>query len=175
MSKLGNQVNELLIKYKNGNESAFRQLFDITYCSLIIVASKYIKDAEKAEDAVSEAYVTVYNKIGLFDENKDGYNWLCKIVENKVKDIIRAEKSYVSVELYDIPTTGELDKAETHIDVFRLLANLDEEEYKMVYLRYIEEKTIRQVAEELGLSVSKVERKLFKIVQKLKNTQQNII
>ena len=170
MSKLGNQVNELLIKYKNGDEVAFKELFDITYCSLIIIASRYIKDSDKVEDAVSDAYITVYNKIAQFNESKDGYNWLCKIVENKVKDIIRKDKNYIAVELYDIPTTKEIDEVEVKADVYRLLSELSEEEYNIVYLKYMQEKTIKEIAEELNLSMSQVERRLYKIIMKLKTS-----
>lgn len=169
MSKSANQVNHLLKKFKMGDEQSFKELFDLTYCSLLLIALRYIRDEWLAEDAVSDAYVTVYKKIELFDEQKDGFNWLCKIVENKVKDILRAQKSYVCVELYDITTVKDIETAEAHSDLCGLLDKLDDYEYKLIYMKFIEEKTFREIARELGISVSKAERDLYKTINKLKN------
>ena len=86
MSKIGAEVNRILREIKLKKQDAFEHLIAITYNHLKVVAFNYLKDKNDVEDVVNETYLRVNSYIDSADLEKDGYNWICKIVQNLCYD-----------------------------------------------------------------------------------------
>lgn len=173
MSLLKTKVNRLLLKFKNGDIKAYSELYELTFYRLYGVAFSYLKSKADCEDVVEESLLIVWQKIDLFDENKDGYNWLCKIVENKSKDKLRSINARKKVGEY-IETQDEFEIAETKCDLLRLLDFLDEYEYKLIFERYFLDKTLKEIGFEFGLTIKQVHQRINKIIKKLQKKGKNI-
>ncbi len=86
MSKYGNKVNVLLASIRSGKDEALDKLFEKTYNHLKTIAALYLFHPLDAEDVVSEAFLRACRYIRTFKDGMDGYNWLCKIVQNVAYD-----------------------------------------------------------------------------------------
>ena len=86
MSRFGNKVNVLLASIRSGKDEALDKLFEKTYNHLKAIAALYLFDSSDAEDVVSEAFLRACRYIRTFKDGMDGYNWLCKIVQNVAYD-----------------------------------------------------------------------------------------
>lgn len=96
------EVNEYLRNIKAGDRSQGGPLFQITAMHLIGVARRYLKNKSLDEDVVSETFERIFKYIGSYDCSKDGYNWICRIVQHtaytfNVKEIriTKSENQYV--------------------------------------------------------------------------------
>ena len=86
MSILRNEVNKILKGIKEGDVSKQQELIESTCNFLKVISYKYLYNKDDVEDVVMEAYMKVYRSIDSCDLSLDGYNWICKIVENTAYD-----------------------------------------------------------------------------------------
>lgn len=91
MSYFGGVTTKLLTRIKESSgpvrKELIEKLFAKTANHLKIIAARYLIDKSLIEDAVVEAFARIQIYIDKFDPNRDGYNWLCKIVENEARNL----------------------------------------------------------------------------------------
>lgn len=67
-----NEDTSLLLKHlQEGDERAFRTLFEEFYASLCLFATRYLGDREEAADVVQETFLKYWNKHTDFDDYPD--------------------------------------------------------------------------------------------------------
>lgn len=167
----GEEINELIKRISKQDEKALEILFNKTKRLLYKVAIEYLDNKSYVEDVLSEGYLKIYKKSKLFKEDYNGYNWMYEIIKNTSIDYNRRHKKENRMEEYDERlfnlvrcTKGEITKQ----DIRQAMKVLDEREYKIVYLRIWENKTLQVIAEGLKFSVSKVYRIYRDALEKLK-------
>ena len=141
MSKYRNKVNALLASVRSGQDEAFDELFEKTYKHLKFIAALYLFDLSEIEDVVSEAFLRAYRYIRTFKDGMDGYNWLCKIVQNVAYDF--NAKNMPSEGSNVIELLPALDRFETSPELYlenkellRSLYTLEKRD-RMVVLLYV--------------------------------------
>lgn len=165
--KLNGAVNRILKRLKSGDD-CFENLYDLTYNHLLVVARKYLKDKSLAEDAVSEAYISVFKNIESFNEKQNGYNWLYTIVKCKAYNINALTHNYDEL---NENMEYEIDIFEDSIiksDISKALSILEKEERNLVFLRFFEDKTYAEIASIKKISAPMVHKSIKKIMKKMK-------
>lgn len=141
MSKFRNEINLILRALQEGDKTKEKVLYEFTYNYLKIIALKYAIDKNDYEDILVETYLRIFKYIKSFDLSKDGYNWLCKIVQNVAYDFNKNYKSYVSLE--DISFTALIGDLEDNLirkdDVLNEICKLPENEQRLIYLKFYED------------------------------------
>ena len=175
MSILRKDVNKVLIKIKKGDEESKNVLFEMTYNHLKSIAYPYVRDKADVEDVLIEAYLRIFQYVATFDSNKDGYNWMCKIVQNVARDW---DKSFFKgVSLEDVEQNVPIIEMEETIamqdEVQRLLQPYSERDRKMMYLRFWENRTIEEIAKSLGMGKSNVHKRISKILEEILQKEKN--
>lgn len=169
MSRLGREVNKILQGIKDGDEKCKSLLFDTTYNHLNIVARRYVKNVNDVEDVVQIAYLRVFNYIGSWDRSKDGYNWICRIVQNEAYRLNEKNPVHLPLEDYaresypkditdEISTKDELDK---YLSIY---SELDQE---LVRMKYGENYSYSEIAKKLNLKKSTVHRRVSIITKEI--------
>lgn len=74
------------------DENAFRILVDNYSEYAYSVAYRIVNDEDEAKDIVQESFISVWNKIGTFNIDKNFSNWIYKIIVNKCYDSLRRKK-----------------------------------------------------------------------------------
>lgn len=87
-------MNELeaTIALKNGDENAFRNLFDLYYDRLVAYIATYTHDKMSSEDIVQQAFIDLWNAKDKLQESKSPKSYLYTIAYNRFIDSINKDK-----------------------------------------------------------------------------------
>ena len=169
MSILRKDVNKILSKIKKGDVKFKNVLFEKTYNHLKILARRYVYNKNDVEDVASEVYLRVFEYIDSFDPHKDGYNWMCKILENCAIRWNRKYPTYEPIENHeDLAVTMDFgDLIATKAEVVCWMKAYDARDQKIIYLRFWENKTYVEIAQALGMKKSNVHKRISKIFKEI--------
>ncbi len=81
--------NELLIRYRNGDEDAFREVVTRYKKPLYTFLRRFTNDLRVAEDVFQEAFLQLYSSQDRFDTNRPLRPWLFSIAANKANDALQ--------------------------------------------------------------------------------------
>ena len=175
MSILRTDVNKILIKIKEGEEESKNVLFEKTYNHLKRIAYPYVRNKADVEDVLVEAYLRIFQYVDSFDYKKDGYNWMCKIVQNVARDWDKDFFQCVSLE--DVEQNGSIIETEEMIatkdEVQRWLQPYSKRDRKMMDLRFWKDKTIEEIAQALEMKKSNVHKRISKILKEILEKENN--
>ena len=139
------------------------------------IAYPYVRNKADVEDVLIEAYLRIFQYVATFDPNKDGYNWMCKIVQNVARDWDK--NFFQSVSLEDVEQNVPIIEMEemiaTQDEVQRLLQPYSERDRKMMYLRFWENRTIEEIAKALEMKKSNVHKRISKILKEILQKEKN--
>ena len=145
-------IRELLKRVAKDDEKALEELFHGTKNQLYLVAREYLNEKSYAEDVLSVGFLKIYKKSRLYNEKYNGYNWMHEIIKNTAIDFNRRHKKEKDIEEYD-DTTYMKDDGPKHIEeriekerIENALKVLDEREYKIIYMRIWERRTLSSIA-----------------------------
>lgn len=172
MSILRKDVNKILIRIQKGEEKSKNVLFEMTYNHLKVIAYPYVRNKADLEEVLIDAYLRIYQYATGFDAKKDGYNWMCKIVQNVARDFNKSVFQELSLE--EVEPTAPFIETEENIalkdEVQRLLQPYPERDRKMMYLRFWEDRTIEEIAKALDMKKSNVHKRISKILKEILKT-----
>jgi RNA polymerase sigma-70 factor (ECF subfamily) len=169
----------LVAKAKAGDASAFSELVTHYDRRVFRMAKQITQNDEDAEDVLQETFLKAYSHLEDFQGNSKFYTWLVRIAVNEALMKLRKRRSDKTVPLDDPIDTGE-DVVAREIAVWEddpeLLYGREElaeilsqavqglkPAYRTVFiLRDIEEMSIEETAEALGLSISAVKSRLLR-------------
>jgi RNA polymerase sigma-70 factor (ECF subfamily) len=124
-------------------------------------AYRMVGDADIAKDMAQESFISAYASLERFEYGSKFSSWLYRIVVNKCKDHLRAERDTVEVdEISDIVPSKERTPEQTVSsrqtgDVIQQALNSLPDEYRdVIVLKHIEELDYREISDILGVSVN---------------------
>jgi RNA polymerase sigma-70 factor (ECF subfamily) len=85
---------DIIRKFKNGDQSGLRMLFDLYYTPLCIYAYKYFDSYEKAEDIVQEAFINLWEKERMIEFTGSIKSYLFSIVRNNSINQIKKDSKF---------------------------------------------------------------------------------
>lgn len=86
------QETELVNRLKNGDEEAFRIIFNDNQKKVINACYRMVNDIETAEDITQEVFIKVYSSINQFRGESQLSTWIYRIAITKSLDHLRALK-----------------------------------------------------------------------------------
>ncbi|MBQ4819394.1 RNA polymerase sigma-70 factor [Aquimarina sp. MMG016] len=101
-------TNHYFIKnIQEGNQEAFKVLFDLYYTKLLHVAYSYVPNKEDAEEIVQDVFLKAWKKRKNITTNINGY--LFKITKNSCLDYLRSKK-------YKLSSANNIEQLEAFIN-----------------------------------------------------------
>ncbi len=178
----GNDSDLVLVaRLQRGERTAFRELVRRHQDKVYRLALRLTRDESRAQDAMQDAFLQVYRKIGQFQEQSAFTTWLYRITVNAALMRMRSEKRHRESSLEEAsPRYSEQGEIAEPVDDWsaavdddagnRELAKyaqvaIDElpETYKSVFvLRELEEMSTEDVAQILDLTVPTVKTRLHR-------------
>ena len=171
---------ELVSLAAAGDPLAFRTIMERNNTRLYRVARSVLRSDSEAEDAVQEAYMRAFRALSTFRSEARLSTWLTRIVLNEAMGRVRrsrptAELSAIdseagrsSAELIMFPTRGEPDpeRSTAHREMARILERAIDrlpDIFRVVFvLRAVEEMSVEETAEHLGLPEATVKTRLHR-------------
>lgn len=171
MSILKDKVNRILIKIKDGESGALDELYAATYNHLKLVALNYLVNNSDLDDVLNEAYYKSYKYIKSVNFNRDGYNWLCKIVQHLCYDynnrrgaVDYVEKVFQNTLFSEIE--GEmLEKCQ----IYQIIQKFSVQDQQLIYLKFWEDLSLSEITKRTGIKKSTIHKRLKKLLNEIYN------
>lgn len=168
------QENELVNRLKNGDEEAFRIIFNDNQKKVINACYRLVNDIDTAEDLTQEVFIKVYSSISQFRGESQLSTWIYRIAITKSLDHLRAQKrkkrmsilKYLSVDeehQIDIEAPKDqqpdalIDNSERMKALNNAMNKLPENQRVAFSLSKYDELSSKEIAEVLSTSISAVE------------------
>lgn len=161
------------------DQNAFAKLMSRYKDSIFFMVLKMVHNRDDAEDITMESFSKAFNNIEKYDQRYAFSTWLFKIATNNCIDFIRKKR----LDTTSIDKTSENDKgdeisidvksdaanpeetmmrAQRAISVRGSLSKLDPKYRQLIELRYYEELSYEEIAEQLELPLGTVKAQLFR-------------
>lgn len=170
ISKTGNQyyrpdgdIYDYVASFQRGEEKGFTFFFNKHYPALTYYAYRKLNDVETAEDVVKESFIKIWERHSTFTHPKVIMSWLYTTVRNgclnKMQQrarMIQAENKFVDEESYEKSYMHDIIRAELIAEIHLAYNSLPTACRQIFKMLYLQGKTIKEVAEELELSISTI-------------------
>jgi RNA polymerase sigma factor (sigma-70 family) len=156
-----------------GSEDAFAQFYDLyshrLFGYLFVICRG---DEAQAREVLQQTFIKVARSARVFEEEKVFWNWLAAMARNLWIDESRKRNRYVgALERFwnwrAREGTLQVESA-AELEVARALEGLAEEERELIRGKYLEGRSLRELAEGLGISEKAVESRLTRARCKIK-------
>ena len=170
------QEQDIIRKFKIGDESGLRLLFDLYYSPLCVYAYKYFDSFEKAEDIVQETFITLWEKNRLIDFTGSIKSYLFTIVRNNSINQIRKDSRFrfeeIENQAYSIieDKFEPLELEERREKLYREIDQLPNQCKKVFEAIVFEKLKYAEVAEELNVSVNTVKTHYSRALKQLRSS-----
>ena len=161
--------DELLVRVgRDRDKSAFAELFDYFAPRVKSFLLRFGTDMSLAEEIAQEAMIMVWRRAETYDPRQSAAStWIFTIARNKRIDRLRRENRPLPdmtdpAVMPESIETGEIQVARMQQEkkVRHALKNLPEEQAKMIFSAYYEEKSHREIAEESGVALGTVKSRI---------------
>jgi len=175
---------ELLKRYREGDEAAFREIVNRYKNSLYAFLRRFVNRQDIVEDVFQETFLQLYTSRDSFDPERPLRPWLFTIAANKAKDALRkiqrqssmsmgalADAGEVSLDevvniltSYEETPDEEISKDETAQRVRAIIADMPEHLRGILILAYFEQFSYKHMAEILSIPIGTVKSRLHTAV-----------
>jgi len=155
-----------------GDEAATKKFCWIYRKKLERFVGRKIGDLGDVEEIVQDTLMSGLDSLSGFKGNCSLFTWLCSIARHEIADFYRRKKIKQIVfsrfpfleKLVSEALGPELafQELETKKKIVKTFKNLSEGYSQILRLKYIEELSMKQIAEKLGETVKAVESRLFR-------------
>ncbi len=167
MSKMSD--SRLLGLYKEGNEIAISKLIERHKRRVTDYIAMMVKDRDVADDIFQETAMKAVKVIddGRYADNGKFLSWVLRIAHNQVIDYFRHARGEGKITESDagFDILGSLKFAgdsiedrlvheQIHEDLRRIINHLPEEQRDVVVMRYFNDMSFKEIAEESGVSIN---------------------
>jgi RNA polymerase sigma-70 factor (ECF subfamily) len=146
---------ELIRKSKDGDARALNELINNHRDLAFSIAMKYLKNTEDAEDIVQNSFIIVLKSIKNFRNESKFSTWLFTIVYHECLRELKL-KNYKTEYIPQFIEYEEETNITNDYKLEKLLETLKPNEYTVITLFYLKEKTIKDISEITSLSKANI-------------------
>jgi len=168
----GEQTDErLLIEAAQKDPSRFARLYELHFERVYAYIVRRVQDRDGAEDLTSDVFHKALANLRQFEWRGAPFEaWLLRIAANAITD--RGNRTSREVAGIDDPdeigAEPRTEEVEHQAQLFRMVNDLPGEQRRVVVMRFAEEKSIREIAQELGKSEGAVKQLQFRGLETLR-------
>ncbi len=160
----------LALRYVGGDNRAFDELLARNQQKLYNYIMFVVRDPEQANDVFQDTFVKVIIKLqeGKYKDTGKFSFWLTRIAHNIIMDSYRQQKNKHFVEptennylsklsnerLLDMNRENEYVNAQVLSDVHNIMNALPAPQREVVYMRYFQNMSFKEIAETTGVSIN---------------------
>lgn len=161
---------QLALLYIDGNNKAFDELLSRVQDKIFTYIIYMVKDEDVANDLFQETFIKAITKLqnGQYTDSGKFIFWMTRIAHNVIIDHYRTIKGEHIVEptkdndlqnlkgvsVMDTYRESEMVNEQVKKDVKRLMNALPESQREVVYMRFFQQMSFKEIAEETGVSIN---------------------
>ena len=163
-------TEQLVKAVRAGEKPAFGQLVRLYERAAIITAQSVLHDQGRAQDAAQDGFVLAYTKLNQLYRAAAFGPWLLKIVRRRACLMLR--ERHREEQLRSDIVAANLGRSNDWIHryeaVIEQLARLPEHERVVMVLRYVDGRSVQEIADTTGKPVGTIKKQLSRAVQRLR-------
>ena len=157
-----------LVEAAQRDPRRFAELYELHFHRVYGYVLKRVEGREEAEDITSEVFHHALAKIKTFEWRGVPFSaWLIRIAANLVADRWRTKRSGDDPVPEDLEDT-EANDIEQCALLSQLVQGLPHDQKRVVLLRFVEQKSIKEIASQIGKSEGAVKQLQFRALEKLR-------
>jgi RNA polymerase sigma-70 factor (ECF subfamily) len=172
----GSADERVLVEAAQRDPAEFEALYELHFERVYAFVASRVRDRATAEDVTSEVFHKGLANLPSYEWRGVPFAaWLLRIAANAIVDHAkRAAREFpapdnppepaVRLDLHD----SQMRATEHRAQLFRLVGQLPEVQKKVVYQRFVEQRSIREIAQRLGKTEGAVKQLQLRAVQNLR-------
>ncbi|MDR6456934.1 RNA polymerase sigma-70 factor (ECF subfamily) [Chryseobacterium vietnamense] len=178
------QLFLLIQKAKDKDQKAQTKLINVFWVDVFSFVMKKVRDENDADEITVNVFSKVLSKLDMFDPHFQFKTWILTIAQNTVIDFWRkknrdnedAVENLDEVKNQYAKSPEELlISEEEQKKIIKTIESLDANYQDIIKLRFFEEKSIKEIADELGISVANTKVRVMRakkvLAELLKNNE----
>jgi RNA polymerase sigma-70 factor, ECF subfamily len=163
--------DRLLVEAAKKDPGRFAELYELNFTRVYGYIARRVGDRDLAQDLTSDVFHKALAGIQSFEWRGVPFaGWLLRIAANMIVD--RSKRGAKEITgLDDTPEPSmqvSLEESDQGAQIFRLVEQLPADQRRVIGMRFAEEKSIREIANELGRSEGAVKQLQFRALQNLR-------
>jgi RNA polymerase sigma-70 factor (ECF subfamily) len=159
----------LLVEAARKDPARFAELYDAHFERIYAYVARRIRDRHAAEDVTSEVFQQALAHIGRYEWRGVPFSaWLYRIAANAIADRWKAQERERGTPGPEPSVEPDLEGIEQQARLFRMVEKLPQEQRRVIELRFVEQKSIREIAALLGKSEGAVKQLQFRGIEGLR-------
>jgi RNA polymerase sigma-70 factor (ECF subfamily) len=175
---------ELLQRYTEGDEAAFREIVNRYRNSLYAFLRQFLNQPDLVDDVFQETFLQLFTSRESFDQSRPLRPWLFTIAANKAKDALRKAQRTSAVPIGTLTESedmsfdemlntlssdttvpyDEVERNETAARVSEVIGNMPENLREILILAYFNRFSYKQMADILSIPIGTVKSRLHTAV-----------
>jgi len=172
------EINIVLEELQNQNKSVYKNVFNHFYKGLVLYANNFLFDQQASEDVVQEVFISLWENAKNIEIQTSLKAYLYAMVRNKCLNYLKSIKvtddlnlidfnSALILEEEDLNLISEEEKTIVYMQILKIVETFPESMQQIFKLKFIENYTYNEIADELGISVNTVKTQLQRSKSKI--------
>ena len=173
MSQATESDERLLIEAAQKDPSRFAELYELHFDRVYAYVARRVRDRAETQDLTAHVFQQALANLGKFKWRGAPFAaWLYRIASNAIADHARRNMRETNDLQSATETTAaavDLEEVERRAHLFRAVDKLPDDQRRVIVLRFAEEKSIREIADELGRSEGAIKQLQFRGLENLRS------
>ena len=164
----------LLIEAAQSDPSRFAELYENNFHRVYAFVARRVNDRDEAQDITAEVFHQALRNLGRFQWRGVPFAaWLMRIAANALTDRWERASRGVEVQAEEIleehaESAADATELERRAMLFQLVERLPDDQRLVITRRFVEQKSIREIAQEMGRSEGAVKQLQFRALENLR-------
>src|SRR3954470_7243254 len=164
------EQERLLIEAARQDPQRFADLYEANFERVYAFIVRRVHDRAQAEDLTSEVFHHALAHLGRFEWRGVPFAvWLYRIAANAIADAWRRSSNHD----HDSPSLDNLDKSNSpdihrRASLYQLVDSLPEDQRPVIIQRFVDQKSIRDIAKQFGRSEGAIKQLQFRALENLR-------
>lgn len=164
-----NTGERLLIEAAQRDPACFAELYEQNFERVYAYIAARIQNRDEAQDLTAEVFHQALAGISRFEWRGAPFvTWLLGIAANIMADRWERTSKQPEVQADELQLAGVDDKVEQRAMLFQLVDGLPEDQRHVIIRRFVDQRSVREIAQELGRSEGAVKQLQFRALQNLR-------
>ena len=170
MTQATDPEERLLIEAAQNDPSRFAELYEQNFHRVYAYVARRVRDRAETQELTAQVFHKALANLGKFKWKGSPFAaWLYRIASNAIADQAKRKAREQSNSIDESSTTLDPEEVERRARVFSAVDKLPDDQRRVIVMRFADEKSIREIADELGRSEGAVKQLQFRGLESLRN------
>jgi len=160
--------DRLRVEAAQRDPARFGELYEENFFRVYAYVARRVGDRHQAEDLTADVFREALAGIGKFEWRGVPFGaWLMGIASRTIADHYK-RSSRAAGNPVEEPEGTDPGEIERHAMLFQLVDRLPEAQFRVIHQRFVEQKSIREIAQEMGRSEGAVKQLQLRAIENLR-------